>query len=199
MNVSDEKQRLRRQVLATRRSIPTEQREQWSAQIALRIIHLLEQLMPDRLITILSYMALSDEVSMDGLHDWCRQAGHALWLPRVADADAGRLDLVAATEQTSFTLNRWGIREPVGMALPAEGTESVDVLLIPGVAYDERGVRLGFGGGFYDRLCARIRCDAIMAPAFDCQLVERVPAAPHDCNVHYIVTNTRLVETTENR
>ncbi len=67
--------------------------------------------------------------------------------------------------------------------------ESCDVFLIPGVAFDREGNRLGHGRGYYDELLARVpRAAARVGLAFECQLVERVPTEPHDQRVHLVVT-----------
>ena len=67
-------------------------------------------------------------------------------------------------------------------------------MLVPGVAFDLGGRRLGYGGGYYDRLLPLLPPRAArVAGAFEIQLVERVPAAPHDVAVDAIVTESRIV------
>jgi 5-formyltetrahydrofolate cyclo-ligase len=67
-------------------------------------------------------------------------------------------------------------------------------VLVPGVAFDPAGGRLGYGGGFYDRLLPLLAPGtARVAGAYDMQLVDRVPAAPHDLAVEVIVTETRTI------
>ena len=73
--------------------------------------------------------------------------------------------------------------------------ESIDFVLTPGVAFDAAGGRLGYGGGYYDRLLPLLPASASrVAGAFDTQIVERVPVARHDIGVHWIVTQTRTIE-----
>ena len=67
-------------------------------------------------------------------------------------------------------------------------------MLVPGVAFDLAGRRLGYGGGFYDRLLPLfVPGTARVAGAFDLQIVPRVPAAPHDLAVHAVATETRTI------
>jgi len=65
---------------------------------------------------------------------------------------------------------------------------------VPGVAFDREGRRLGYGGGYYDRLLPQLAARAVrVAGAFDLQLVARVPAAPHDVAVDAIVTESGVL------
>ena len=65
----------------------------------------------------------------------------------------------------------------------------VDLFLVPGLAFDLLGGRIGYGKGYYDRLLAAARPGAVfLALAFECQMVERVPMLPHDVSVHAVMT-----------
>ncbi len=87
-----------------------------------------------------------------------------------------------------------GIPEPRADCPPV-ALASIDWVLVPGVAFDAEGRRIGYGGGYYDRLLPLLdRSAARVAGAFELQLVERVPAAPHDTTVDAIVTERRTLE-----
>ena len=87
-----------------------------------------------------------------------------------------------------------GIPEPHADC-PEVDRDAIDWVLVPGVAFDAAGQRLGYGGGFYDRLLPGLR-SAIprVAGAFEMQLVDAIPLAPHDCAVDAIVTETRVID-----
>ena len=89
-----------------------------------------------------------------------------------------------------------GIPEPLPH-LPRVELRDVDWVLVPGVAFDQEGRRLGYGGGFYDRLLA-LASPAVprVAGAFEVQVLPHVPSAPHDLAVDAIVTPSRTVTTT---
>jgi 5-formyltetrahydrofolate cyclo-ligase len=73
--------------------------------------------------------------------------------------------------------------------------DTIEWVLVPGVAFDIDGRRLGYGGGYYDRLLPLLpRAAARIAGAFEVQLVPEVPAAPHDLSVDYVVTEARVIE-----
>jgi 5,10-methenyltetrahydrofolate synthetase len=104
------------------------------------------------------------------------RAQRALELRQVVDLGA---DLVAGV---------WGIREPAERC-PILSLTSVEFILVPGVAFTPSGARLGYGGGFYDRLLASFdRRVARIAAAFDLQMVDKLPEGPHDQRVDRVVT-----------
>lgn len=110
--------------------------------------------------------------------------------PRVRGEE---LELVAATDLTGLALGYRGIREPVG---PTVDPEDVDVAVIPGVAYDVLGGRLGQGGGHYDRLLQLVSDDCLRVGfCFSCQVVPFVPCEPHDEPVDLVVTQRATYRT----
>lgn len=94
-------------------------------------------------------------------------------------------------EKAEFVKGRFGIREPKNCARKAKrGT--VDVALIPGIAFDETGHRIGFGGGYFDRFLKKLRCTTI-GLAYEFQIIEKVPTHKYDVPVDYIVTEDRII------
>jgi 5-formyltetrahydrofolate cyclo-ligase len=74
------------------------------------------------------------------------------------------------------------------------GTDDIDLVIIPGAAFDVSGSRLGYGAGFYDRLLAGIKNKIpVIAPAYEEQIVENIPSEPHDVMVDKIVTDRRVI------
>ncbi|MDB5310043.1 MAG: 5-formyltetrahydrofolate cyclo-ligase [Gemmataceae bacterium] len=72
--------------------------------------------------------------------------------------------------------------------------EELDLVMVPGTAFDPRGGRMGQGKGYYDRLLARARPDApLVALAFDCQIFDEIPVAPHDVSMDTVLTETRVI------
>jgi len=104
------------------------------------------------------------------------RAQRALELRRVIDPAA---DLVAGV---------WGIREPAAHCAIVP-LATIEFMLVPGVAFTQSGARLGYGGGFYDRLLAALdRRTARIAAAFQLQIVAQLPEGPHDQRVDTVVT-----------
>jgi 5-formyltetrahydrofolate cyclo-ligase len=176
----ERKAALRASALSARRELTRSERQQASAAVVDRLLRLPE-LRGAR--TVLLYAALADEVDVAGLVAPLRAQGVRTLFPRVRGDD---LEMVAASDLLTLTLGYRGIQEPVG---PAIDPEVVDAAVIPGVAFDLRGTRLGHGVGHYDRLLATLPdgCGRI-GVCFSCQLVPAVPREDHDQLVHVVVT-----------
>jgi len=93
---------------------------------------------------------------------------------------------------TDIAAGKFGIREP-SAGCPEISLNVLDLILVPGIAFDWHGHRLGRGKGYYDRLLANghgLKCGV----AFDGQMVKKIPAETHDVRMDFIVTPTRLVK-----
>lgn len=89
----------------------------------------------------------------------------------------------------------YNIREPKPDCSPEINIKNIDVVIVPAVAYDINGFRLGYGGGFYDRFLENIREDAVtIGIAFDLQIFDEVPKEPHDAQLDYIITESRILK-----
>lgn len=140
-----------------------------------------------RAATVLFYAATNDEVELAGLVGAVRARGARTLFPKVRGDE---LDLIASTDLRSLEPGYRGVREPMG---PRVDPGFVDVALVPGVAFDPTGGRLGQGGGHYDRLLPLLADDCVrIGVCFACQLVPRVPRAAHDAAVDVVVTETAV-------
>jgi 5-formyltetrahydrofolate cyclo-ligase len=204
MSMTSDKSQLRQAVLARRKALSDMQRTNDSLQICAHIANYIEQYlmqMGRSSLHILSYMPLGDEVDVSSLHERFLESGHTLLMPRVVQADIGLMEICQYNAGTMMARSRWGIREPGADALiwPATQYEQVDIVIVPGVAYDARGARLGFGGGFYDRICPQLVNAIRIAPLFALQLVAEIPVEPHDARMDLLVQPTRVVDCQRNR
>lgn len=167
---------------ATRRArqelLPEERRER-SEQACARLLSLPEVRDAD---TVLAYAATAVEADPRVAVRALAQAGVRVLLPRVV---GDGLELAAAGRE-GLVLGAFGVLEPVG---PPVAPTVVDVAIVPGIAFDRTGGRLGQGGGHYDRLLPDLRVDALrIGFAFSAQMAVRVPREPHDELVDVVVT-----------
>ena len=119
-------------------------------------------------------------------------SGKLLALPRFDSATNGYLACEVKDLANDVEPGRYGIREPRGSCKPVP-LKRLDFVLVPGVAFDLRGRRLGRGKGYDDQLLAAVR-GRTCGVAFDQQIVREVPVEPHDSDVNCILTPTRWIE-----
>ncbi|MFO0827800.1 MAG: 5-formyltetrahydrofolate cyclo-ligase [Phycisphaerales bacterium] len=143
---------------------------------------------------VLFYMAMPVEVDPSVVMSECLRDGVRVAVP-VIDRDSGELEAIEieSLDERWFRRDKMGILEPIGGAR-IRATE-LDAIVVPGLAFDRRGGRLGRGAGYYDRLLVRVtpRCRTI-GFAFDCQVVESVPVDTHDRPVAALVTDRETTE-----
>jgi 5-formyltetrahydrofolate cyclo-ligase len=121
-------------------------------------------------------------------------AGGTLLLPRIVRTPQRHLELHAVGDPArDLIAGPWGIREPDPQRCPRMTLADATCVLVPGVAFDATGARLGYGGGFYDRLLATAPTVPRIAAAFDLQLVDAVPVDAHDLRVDRVITPTREI------
>ena len=174
------KARLRASALDARRRLTPGERRAASAAIVERLLRQPELLRPGHALV---YAAMPEEVDLATAVGPLRERGLRTLFPRVR---GDQLDLVAASDLLTLQLGYRGVREPTG---PRIDPEVVGVAVVPGVAFDPHGGRLGHGGGHYDRLLAQLPDDCLrIGVCFACQVVPRVPRAPHDEPVDVVLT-----------
>jgi 5-formyltetrahydrofolate cyclo-ligase len=144
--------------------------------------------------TILLAASFRSEWDTRGLLETGLAAGKTVAAPRV-HAASRMLEVCRVLDpERDLAPGFRGIPEPLAHC-PAVPLTAIDWVLVPGVAFDGGGYRIGYGGGYYDRLLPLLRRDARrVAGAFELQIVERVPTAPHDLTVDAIVTEQRTLE-----
>ena len=186
----DAKRALRERILAARDGLDTHTRTADSSAIARRIAELASFRGAACIVLTLPFRSEWDTRSL--LHDALAR-GAAVALPRVNEATR-MIELHRVRDATADVAPGYrGIPEPLA-SLPRVEPEDVEWILVPGVAFDVDGRRLGYGGGYYDRLLPLLPPLASrIAGAFDLQVVESIPAAPHDLTVNAIATPTRLM------
>ena len=140
--------------------------------------------------TIAVYVSVGSEPGTGALLEALAAAGKRVLLPVLLPDN----DLDWAVYDGPLVAARRGLLEPSGPRLGAGAISSADVVLVPGVAADPAGHRLGRGGGSYDRALARITPGTWVAIVlFDQEIVTDVPTDPHDLPVHAAITPTRVI------
>ncbi len=183
------KRAVRARVLTERDAMPEAARARASADATTRL-RSLPEIAAARVV--LAFWSFGSELSTAGLIASLDGDGVAVALPRIVDREleARRYRPGDALDRTSF-----GAYEP--STGPALDPSTIDAIVVPGVAFDREGRRVGYGGGFYDRFLPTTRPVAIrVGLAFDLQLAasgEVLPAGSFDLRVDAVVTESELV------
>jgi 5-formyltetrahydrofolate cyclo-ligase len=157
---------------------------------------------------VAGFLAVRSEIDPAPALDEARRRGARVAFPRVADDREPRLRF-HAVDPSELRAGRFGIPEP-----PADSAEvpleDIDLMIVPGLAFDAEGRRLGFGGGYYDEVLSRrpgaldrgTGDGAALGPrgprlvvglAYDFQIVDACPAEPHDQPIDCVVTESRVI------
>lgn len=185
----NEKSALRTRLLAERRALAAQEREQTARALA---GHAGELAAPGA--TVAAYVSVGAEPGTRPLLDALLARGVRVLLPvLLADND---LDWAAYEGPQALAPAGRGLLEPVGGRLGPEAVTTASLVLLPGLAVDRRGLRLGRGGGSYDRVLARLgRAGArplLAVLLYEHELLESVPAEPHDLPVDVALTPSGL-------
>lgn len=189
INLIEAKSLLREAVLHQREAMPTIRRAEDAARCVSRLLAL-PAFVDAR--TVLIYMSFGTEVDTNAIFSEALRQEKVVVLPRMVSAqtspDVSLLALHRVDGEADLVVGKWGIREPLASCAAVQ-LDIVDLLLVPGVAFDRRGHRLGYGKGYYDRLLPARRPAALLASlAFDCQLVDEVPVSEHDVSIDLLIT-----------
>lgn len=191
-----EKARIRQEVLRRRDSLDSKAREMKSALVKERLFSLPEFL---RARIVFIFASFRSEVSTLPLIEEALKRGKRIVLPRV-DTPLRQLMLFEIKDISEISPGCMGIPEPCPSKERQMDINEVDLVVMPGAAFDLRGNRLGYGGAFYDRLLSGLMKDIpLIAVAFEEQIRASIPAERHDIPVHVIVTDKRIVHCRGNR
>lgn len=181
------KRELRKRMLAVRGAIPAVACEARSREIAKRILAL-PQFGVAR--TVLAFAPIRREVRTAAVMDAAWSQGKRVALPRVTETGLALFEVDATTVLVD---GAFGVSEPPETATRVEPAD-VDFALIPALAVDPEGHRIGYGGGYYDRLLPTMTNACACVVAFDFQLIAEVPRLATDAAADLVVTDDRLIE-----
>jgi len=176
---------MRKEMIKKRREIDQAVRNDWDRQIYLKVISSEFYINAN---VVFVYVSYNGEVDTHKLIKQALNDKKIVCVPRIISKAEG-MEAVPIRSFDDLITGSYGILEPPKDVLPIS-PQSIDIALVPGVAFDKDGGRLGYGGGFYDRYLSQMRQDAcIAALAYSVQLTDAIPMEPQDKKVHMIFTN----------
>ena len=182
----DRKEHLRSELLAARRAVPDDVRQAEAEKLC---GHLAEVVTDARVVA--AYVPIRTEPGSPAMLDVLAELCETVLLPVVSTGPAGEHLPLRWGRYVPGQLNaaRFGLREPTGAALPPSALTEAQLVLVPALAVDRRGARLGRGGGFYDRslpFCAP--GTRLVAVVRDGDLFDELPSEPHDVPMTHVLT-----------
>ena len=145
--------------------------------------------------TVMLYLSFQNEVATEAIYQRGWQDGKTMLLP-ICAPESGLMEMSVITSFDQLEPNRYGIGELPEHLQQIIAPEQIDVCLIPGIAFDHAGTRLGFGAGYYDRYLPRVNPSAKrIALAYECQMhSETLPRDAYDLPMQYILTERKLYQ-----
>ncbi|MDX9872526.1 MAG: 5-formyltetrahydrofolate cyclo-ligase [Clostridia bacterium] len=186
--MNNAKSSLRQKIIMERFSLTPQEVEAKSRVIADRILDLPQY---NEAGTLLIYLPFKNEVDTVPLIKMSRQNNKRILVPVCRPHYT--LLLSEFHDFNELTSNPYGISEPAPEFIRPIPPEEVDLAIIPGVAYDKAGYRLGYGAGYFDRFVSLLRPDCLkVAFIYDLQLLDALPSEAHDLQVDLILTESQI-------
>lgn len=183
------KQELRNEFLRVRSAVAPLQREIWNRRIA--------ELFAgwpvyQQCRSVMFYVATADETATAGLIEDALHRGKEVYAPLLGNK-YGEMSAAVIGSLQDLIVGKYGLKMPKPDSATLAAGESIDLVVVPGVAFDRTGNRLGMGAGYYDRFFSRTRHAVRLGLAWGCQVVAAVPCEPHDIRMHYLLTETGII------
>jgi len=183
------KAEIRKQILEKRKSLLEEEVNKKSNLIREKLFSLEEFRQAG---SVLFYVDFENEVRTREMIDYSIRLNKKVIIPYIRN---NRIELSVFNDFNELEKGKFGILEPRKEFI-REYNETPGLVIVPGIAFDSRGYRIGFGGGFYDRLLSeeRFKGSIKVALAYEFQIVEEIPNEEHDVKVDKIVSEERVVD-----
>lgn len=141
---------------------------------------------------IASYHSFSGEIDTVEINKALRLAGHHMALPVIHPEEKGLMDFYSYEKPEDLILNRFKIPEPVVCEENLVQPHHLEVVIVPLVGFNEKGERLGMGGGYYDRMLKKISAECLtLGLAYDFQLIPEIKSQPWDMPLDEVITPTK--------
>ena len=183
-----QKRALRAELRERRRNLTSHERSEATAGLTRNLVSLIES---TGARSVSCYLSASDEPETRDYLQWTLENGIRALLP--ISRDDGLLDWTS-WDGSEEDIGLFGLPEPVGELLPPSAINDVDLILVPAACVDERGVRMGWGRGYFDKTLGSMeKCPPVYAVVFDSEVIDEVPRERHDQPVNGAVTPTRVL------
>ncbi len=183
---------LRKKIIALRNALPLQKLKDNSATIVTKLLALPEY---RRAATVMAYVDFRNEVHTASILENALHQNKRLLIPITDVPNKKLIPSQVLHFPDDLTPGTWGILEPKPQCVRPVDPGEIDLVIVPGVAFDTAGNRMGYGGGFYDRFLPGTRVDTtLVSMAFELQVRSNVYPAEHDVRIHILVTEERVLD-----
>lgn len=188
---------LRREILKKRNEMTGDEVLEKSTAIIKKLLALEDY---KQSAVVMAYLDFRNEVKTGKLVKDAVAGGKKVLVPVTDKANKRLIPSLIENYPGDIAPGTWGIPEPKPGRLKEVDPLEIDLVIVPGVAYDIYGNRIGYGGGYYDRFLPRTKPGVVtMAPAYEFQVRDWIGSGKHDWPVDYIVTEKRIIDAKNNR
>jgi 5-formyltetrahydrofolate cyclo-ligase len=179
------KNQIRNEILTRRRQLTADTCLAWSSRIQQALVGQPEFIAANSLGL---YSSIRNEVFTEQVFAVACEWGKKVVYPKICDE---KLEFIEVTDLRQLRPGAFGIPEPDGCRrIPVS---SLELIVLPGVAFDLSGYRLGYGKGFYDRVLHDLKLCTLIGIAFEWQLIESLPVEIHDIRMDMVITEERVL------
>jgi 5-formyltetrahydrofolate cyclo-ligase len=165
-------------------------RRELSRRICARVMAWIEM---RKVETVMLYLSMRSEVETDGLLDYLITEGKTVLAPATDVAKKSLIPYRLTDPAMELRTHPFGMREPDPRLCHAFPLEAIDLICVPGLAFDRRGYRIGYGGGYYDRFLPCCPQATWMGMAFEAQIIDDTQPQRGDVPLHLIATERRVL------
>ena len=142
---------------------------------------------------IFTYISFGSEVDTIKLIKYSFSNNKEVYVPKI---NKQTKDMIALKIHNfnNMSVDKWGIIEPKSVDKSNMGTD-FDLIIMPGIAFDKQGNRIGYGGGYYDKYISKLNnASNLLALAYDFQIIQDIESESHDIKVDFILTNKGFIK-----
>ena len=186
---------LRKALINERMNLSPAEVKEKSKLIVQRVMGMIEWLQSNMLLV---YADFRNEAATGELIIKSIEVGKQVAVPKTAPAKCLLIPSLIRDYPGDLEPGQWGIPEPKPHLIRPVKPELIDLVIVPGVAFDEAGNRIGYGGGYYDRFLAGLKKSTpSIALAYEMQICQEIIPEEFDVPVHYIVTENRIIHSND--
>jgi 5-formyltetrahydrofolate cyclo-ligase len=185
------KNNLRKNMISKRKNMGIEDVTAFSNKIIDTIMELTEF---KNFKNIMLYLSFNNEVNTYPLVKWCFDNNKTVIAPYCIQSNKEIVPYKITNLENDLIKSTFGVMEPNHNLLEKVNIEDIDLIIVPGVAFDEHCNRIGFGAGYYDRfLCKKSKNTPAIGVAYDYQIIDKVPTDEYDVPLDFIITEKRVI------